>query len=51
LRRASPSATPNRLLVSHADAILKRDGRMVAAVNAIGRGAEAFEGEPFTLKV
>jgi predicted protein tyrosine phosphatase len=50
LRRASPSATPNRLLVSHADAVLKREGRMVAAVEAIGRGAEAFEGEPFTLK-
>ena len=30
--------------------ILKRDGRMVAAVEAIGRGVEAFEGEPFTLK-
>jgi len=50
LRKASPSATPNRLLVSHADKILGRDGRMVAAVDAIGRGAEAFEGVPFTLK-
>jgi predicted protein tyrosine phosphatase len=50
LRRASPSATPNRLIVSHADTILGRDGRMVAAVDSIGRGVEAFEGVPFTLK-
>ncbi len=49
LRRASPSATPNRLLVSHADKILGRDGRMVAAIDTIGRGVEAFEGVPFTL--
>ena len=50
LRRASPSATPNRLIVSHADKVLGREGRMVAAVDRIGRGADAFEGVPFTLK-
>ena len=49
LRAASPSATPNRLLVAIADRLLERDGRMVAAVAAIGRGSEAFEGEPFCL--
>ncbi|MFT4250977.1 MAG: hypothetical protein QM608_00635 [Caulobacter sp.] len=47
LRRLSPSATPNRLMVALADAGLKRDGRMTAAVEAMGRGAEAFEGEAF----
>lgn len=49
LRRLSPSATPNPLIVALADTQLGRDGRMVAAIAAIGRGAEAFEGEPFTL--
>jgi predicted protein tyrosine phosphatase len=48
LRRLSPSASPNRLIVSHADAFLGRGGRMVAAVDAIGRGCEATEGVPFS---
>jgi predicted protein tyrosine phosphatase len=50
LRRASPSATPNRLIVSLADDILGRQGRMVKAVEKIGRGADAFEGVPFILR-
>jgi len=50
LRGASPSATPNRLIVSHADRLLGRKGRMVSAIDAIGRGEEAFEGVPFFLK-
>lgn len=49
LRRSSPSATPNRRLVAVADEILGRGGRMVDAVARIGRGIEAFEGEPFRL--
>jgi predicted protein tyrosine phosphatase len=49
LRAASPSATPNRMIVSQVDDILGRNGRMVKAVTAIGRGADAFEGTPFTL--
>jgi predicted protein tyrosine phosphatase len=40
LRRAAPQATPNPLIVAHADALLGRAGRMTAAVQAIGRGAE-----------
>ena len=40
LRRASPQATPNRLMVAHADALLARAGRMTAGIDAIGRGAE-----------
>ncbi len=51
LRQASPSATPNRLIVSHADQLLDRKGRMVAAIEDIGRGADAFEGTPFILKL
>ncbi len=49
LRAASPSATPNPRLISLADALLKREGRMISAVDAIGRGADAFEGTPFEL--
>ncbi|WP_288586646.1 protein-tyrosine phosphatase family protein [uncultured Methylobacterium sp.] len=51
LRLASPSATPNRRLVAVADAMLGRDGRMAAAIAAIGRGADAFEGEPFSVTI
>jgi predicted protein tyrosine phosphatase len=51
LRRLSPSATPNPRLVAIADQLLGRDGRMVSAIEAIGRGAEAFEGTPFALSI
>lgn len=51
LRRLSPSATPNPRLIALADRILGRRGRMVEAIAAIGRGADAFEGEPFVLKI
>lgn len=50
LRAASPSATPNRLIVSLADEVLGRNGRMVKAIEGIGRGADAFEGTPFILR-
>src|SRR5690606_26513061 len=51
LRRASPSATPNPRLVALADALLGRQGRMVEAIQSIGRGADAFEGVPFALNI
>ena len=51
LREASPSATPNPMLVALADSALGRNGRMVKAIRAIGRGADAFEGAPFVLPV
>lgn len=51
LRAAAPSATPNSLMVALADQILGRAGRMTRAIQAIGRGAEAFEGTPFDLSV
>lgn len=50
LRQASPSATPNRLIVALADGVLGREGRMARAIEKIGRGADAFEGQPFILK-
>jgi predicted protein tyrosine phosphatase len=49
IRGASPTATPNRRLVSLADRMLGRNGRMVAAIDAIGRGIDAYEGHPFRL--
>lgn len=51
LRRLSPTATPNPRLIAVADRILGRDGRMVEAIAAIGRGAECFEGVPFGLEI
>ena len=51
IRQASPTATPNALLVDIADRLLGRDGRMIAAAHAIGRGADCFEGVPFTLEL
>ncbi|WP_419910459.1 tyrosine phosphatase family protein [Hoeflea sp.] len=49
LRRRSPSATPNRRLVQLADTALDRGGRMIEAIDRIGRGSEATEGTPFIL--
>lgn len=51
LRAASPCATPNALMVSLADRQLGREGRMSAAVVAIGRGAEYVPYRVFTLDV
>ena len=51
LRRASPTATPNIRIVSLADRLLGRDGRMVAAIETIGRGEIAVEGNPFRLEL
>jgi len=49
LRRRSPTATPNIRIVSIADRMLGRRGRMIAAIEGIGRGIECFEGHPFRL--
>ena len=51
LRARSKEATPNALFVRAADRLLKRDGRMSAAVSGIGCGAHAFEGSVFALRV
>jgi predicted protein tyrosine phosphatase len=49
LRQAAPSATPNPRLIRLADDQLGRAGRMVRAIAAIGRGAEAASGTPFEI--
>jgi predicted protein tyrosine phosphatase len=51
LRNASRTAMPNVRIVSLADRLLKRDGRMVRAIEAIGRGDFATEGTPFLLNL
>jgi predicted protein tyrosine phosphatase len=49
LRSASPTAYPNRRLVALADEALARGGRMMAAIEYIGRGEIAEEAEVFAL--
>jgi len=49
LRRASPSATPNARIVSLADRLLGRNGRMIAAIENIGHGVVTGEVAPFQL--
>ena len=49
LRRRAPFATPNRLMVALADDLLQGGGRMVEAIERIGRGADAFQGNPYLL--
>jgi len=49
LRKQAPSATPNARLVSLADQLLGRKGRMNDAIRQIGRGCDAGEGSPFVL--
>lgn len=49
LRQAAPQATPNSLLVEIGDRMLGREGRLVAAVREIGRGADYSGDAPFSL--
>ncbi len=51
IRRASRTAQPNARIVSIADRLLQRDGRMVRAVETIGPGHAAMEGDPFRLDI
>lgn len=50
LRRASASAYPNRRFIGLADDLLGRRGRMVDAIDAIGR-PDVFESRPFDMPV
>jgi len=49
IRKASPTAQPNIRLVSLADDILRRNGRMVRAIDDIGFGMPATEAMPFRI--
>jgi len=49
LRSVNRAATPNPMMIKLADDLLGREGRMVAAIEQIGRGENAWEGEVFPL--
>ncbi len=49
IRALSPSAYPNRLIVTLADKALNRSGRMVRALDEIGPGSMTIDGRPFRL--
>jgi predicted protein tyrosine phosphatase len=50
LRRLSATASPNPRIVAIGDRMLGRSGRMVAAIETIGRGMMAYEANPFRLE-
>ncbi|MGI8524770.1 MAG: tyrosine phosphatase family protein [Pseudolabrys sp.] len=49
MRRASRTATPNARIISIADQLLRRDGRMTRAIGAIGGGDMVYQADPFRL--
>jgi predicted protein tyrosine phosphatase len=49
IRDGSATATPNLRIVTLADRLLARQGRMIGAIRAIGPGRAAIEGDPFRL--
>ena len=51
IRAASPIAAPNRRIVSLADKVLGRDGRMLRALDEMGPGAVMAEGRPFRVEL
>lgn len=51
IREASPTASPNMRIVTLADAALGRNGRMIAAIAAIGPGIAATQATPFRITI
>jgi len=51
IRAASPIASPNRLIVAHADKALGRDGRMLRALDKMGPATMMVEGRPFRIEL
>lgn len=49
LRAVSPYATPNARIIAIGDCLLGREGRLVAAIKKIGRGADTDGNVPFVL--
>lgn len=47
LRKASPTAMPNKRIIGYGDELLGRKGRMIKAVEKIGQGRPASTGCPF----
>jgi predicted protein tyrosine phosphatase len=51
LRQASATARPNLRIVTLADRLLAREGRMIQAIETIGYGDVAVEAVPFRLDI
>jgi predicted protein tyrosine phosphatase len=51
IRAASPIAAPNRLIVGLADQALRREGRMLHALDQMGPAALMAEGRPFRIAI
>jgi predicted protein tyrosine phosphatase len=51
LRDASPTAMPNIRIVSIADRLLGREGRMIAAIGSMRPGIATYASEPFRLEL
>ncbi len=51
IRRASRTAMPNARIVSLADRLLERNGRMIRAIETIGPGEFSEEGVPFRIDI
>jgi len=49
MRKAAPHAYPNRRIIALADEMLRRRGRMIEAVEAMGANLLVLEGSPFEL--
>lgn len=49
LRTVSPYATPNSRIIEIGDRLLGRNGRLIAAIRKIGRGADTDGNVPFVL--
>jgi predicted protein tyrosine phosphatase len=51
VRRHSPTASPNPMIIAVADRMMKMNGRLIAAIEEIGRGEDAYEGTPFSIGI
>ena len=49
MRKASRTASPNRLMISLADRQMSRNGRMIEAIEHIGKGEALLEAKPFSI--
>lgn len=49
LRKVAPHATPNTRLIEIGDRMLQREGRLIAAIKSIGRGAETDGSASFSI--
>jgi len=51
MRQEGAHAQPNPLIIAHADRVMDRGGKMIAAIEEIGEGDFASMGMPYTVSV